>query len=121
MGFGISFLCLSQTQKNLFFLSFLVSLILVFVLVAVAVAVAVREMEKEEKSQKGTSRAAETDFVLQWGSRKRLRCAKLKKRQNLNSKSPDCSGGKKKLNCRAVADADKDDSCSFPLPQRLNK
>lgn len=110
-----------RSQKLLLFFS--VSLILVFVLVAVAAAV--REMEKEEKSQKGTSRAAETDFVLQWGSRKRLRCAKLKKRQNLNSKSPDCSGGKKKLNCRsvAVAAAEKDDSCSFPLhlPQRLNK
>lgn len=74
-----------------------------------------REMEKEGKSQKGC-RAAETDFVLQWGNRKRLRCVKLKKDQNLNSKSPDFSG-KRKFTSRAVA-AEKDSS-SFP--QRLNR
>ncbi|KAJ4971089.1 hypothetical protein NE237_004188 [Protea cynaroides] len=34
-------------------------------------------MEKETKNQKA-GRASETDFLLQWGNRKRLRCVKVK-------------------------------------------
>ncbi|GLU19598.1 hypothetical protein SLE2022_358390 [Rubroshorea leprosula] len=37
---------------------------------------------EEGKIQRGTRGATETDFGLQWGSRKRLRCFKLKKAQN---------------------------------------
>ncbi|XP_062076517.1 uncharacterized protein LOC133781504 isoform X2 [Humulus lupulus] len=82
-------------------------------------------MEKEVKSQKGcaaatvsaTATAAETDFVLQWGNRKRLRCVKVKKDQNLNGKSsPDCLD-RKKITSRLISSA-KDSS---PLQQRLNK
>ncbi|KAF3444390.1 hypothetical protein FNV43_RR14082 [Rhamnella rubrinervis] len=81
-------------------------------------------MEEEGKSQKGY-RAAETDFVLQWGNRKRLRCVKLKKDQNLNGKSTDVSG-KRKFTSRAAA-AEKDSSsfaqrlsrsCSSPMNNR---
>ena len=83
------------------------------------------EMEKDVKSQKGcaatavviVSAAAETDFVLQWGNRKRLRCVKVKKDQSLNGKSsPDCLD-RKKISSRLISSA-KDSS---PLQQRLNK
>ncbi|KAF4363358.1 hypothetical protein G4B88_002105 [Cannabis sativa] len=82
-------------------------------------------MEKEGKSQKGSSAAtvvaaptaAETDFVLQWGNRKRLRCVKVKKDQNFNGKSPSDCLDSKKISSRLLSSA-KDSS---PLQQRLNK
>ncbi|KAG8657728.1 uncharacterized protein LOC110608166 [Manihot esculenta] len=56
-------------------------------------------MEKEKKSQTAT----ETDFVLQWGTKKRLRCVKVKKDQNLANKSkPIDSLPKKKFTSRVV-------------------
>ncbi|KAJ9153329.1 hypothetical protein P3X46_026777 [Hevea brasiliensis] len=56
-------------------------------------------MEKEKKSQTAT----ETDFVLQWGTKKRLRCVKVKKDQNLANKSkPIDSLPKKKFTSRIV-------------------
>ncbi|KAJ7009413.1 hypothetical protein NC653_000176 [Populus alba x Populus x berolinensis] len=68
-------------------------------------------MEKEKKSEA----AGDTDFVLQWGSTKRLRCVKVKKTQNLGNKSKlNDSLPKKKLTSRAVA-TDKD------FPSRLIK
>lgn len=69
-------------------------------------------MEKEGKREK------ERDFVLQWGNRKRLRCVKVKKDQNLNNNqsSSDCLD-KKKITSRIVSSS-KDSS---PLQQRLNK
>ncbi|RVW46913.1 hypothetical protein CK203_074396 [Vitis vinifera] len=39
--------------------------------------VKLRDMEKEEKSQR-TYKGPETDFFLQWGNRKRLRCVRVK-------------------------------------------
>ncbi|PON64152.1 hypothetical protein PanWU01x14_126740 [Parasponia andersonii] len=74
-------------------------------------------MEKEGKSQKGCAATAETDFVLQWGNRKRLRCVKVKKDQSLNGKSSDCLD-RKKITSRLISSA-KDSSS--PLHQRLNK
>ncbi|XP_011025138.1 PREDICTED: uncharacterized protein LOC105126089 isoform X4 [Populus euphratica] len=57
------------------------------------------EKEKEKKSQG----AGDTDFVLQWGSTKRLRCVKVKKAQNLANKSKlNDSLPRKKLASRAV-------------------
>ncbi|KAK1281630.1 hypothetical protein QJS10_CPB22g01262 [Acorus calamus] len=35
-------------------------------------------MEKEGRTQRACRGGAETDFVLQWGNRKRLRCFKVK-------------------------------------------
>ncbi|KDP42066.1 hypothetical protein JCGZ_01854 [Jatropha curcas] len=56
-------------------------------------------MEKEKKSQRG----AETDFVLQWGTKKRLRCVKVKKDRNLaNTSKPTDSLPKKKLTSRII-------------------
>ncbi|XP_065877126.1 uncharacterized protein [Euphorbia lathyris] len=66
-------------------------------------------MEKEKKSQSAT----ETDFLLQWGTKKRLRCVKVKKEQTFASKSkPIDSLPKKKLSSRIVA-AEKE---SLPPP-----
>ncbi|KAI5321056.1 PREDICTED: unknown [Prunus dulcis] len=71
-------------------------------------------MEKEGKSQR-ESKATESDFVLQWGNRKRLRCAKVKKDQSLsNTKSSDCLR-KKKIASRAEKES------PAPLPQRIDK
>ncbi|XP_011048182.1 PREDICTED: uncharacterized protein LOC105142309 [Populus euphratica] len=68
-------------------------------------------MEKEKKSEA----AGDTDFVLQWGSTKRLRCVKVKKVQNSGNKSKlNDSLPKKKLTSRAVA-TEKD------FPSRLIK
>jgi hypothetical protein len=68
-------------------------------------------MEKEKKSEA----AGDTDFVLQWGSTKRLRCVKVKKAQNLGNKSKlNDSLPKKKLTSRGVA-TEKD------FPSRLIK
>ncbi|KAJ6307193.1 hypothetical protein OIU76_017058 [Salix suchowensis] len=68
-------------------------------------------MEKEKKGEA----AGDTDFVLQWGSTKRLRCVKVKKTQNLGNKSKlNDSLPKKKLTSRAVV-TDKD------FPSRLIK
>lgn len=74
-------------------------------------------MEKEGKSQKGC-KAAETDFLLQWGNRKRLRCLKVKKDQNLNTKPSSSSLGKKKITTPRALTVGKDSSS---LPQPLNK
>ncbi|EXC34520.1 hypothetical protein L484_019117 [Morus notabilis] len=78
-------------------------------------------MEKEGKSEK------ERDFLLQWGNRKRLRCVKVKKDQNLNNNnnnnnnndksSLDCLDKKKVITSRIVS-SPKDSSS---LQQRLNK
>ncbi|KAH7532278.1 hypothetical protein FEM48_Zijuj04G0002900 [Ziziphus jujuba var. spinosa] len=75
-------------------------------------------MEKEGKSLKGSKAAAETDFVLQWGNRKRLRCLKVKKDQNLNPKPSSDSLGKKKIPASRAVTLGKDSSS---IPQRLNK
>ena len=59
-----------------------------------------REMMEKEKKSQG---AGDTDFVLQWGSTKRLRCVKVKKAQNLANKSKlNDSLPRKKLTSRAV-------------------
>ncbi|KAL5563621.1 hypothetical protein UlMin_033368 [Ulmus minor] len=71
-------------------------------------------MEKEGKREKGCA-ATETDFVLQWGNRKRLRCSKAKKDQNSNGKSSECLD--KKKNTSRVVSAVKESS---PLHERLN-
>ncbi|KAJ8770130.1 hypothetical protein K2173_011225 [Erythroxylum novogranatense] len=56
-------------------------------------------MEKDKKTQ----RAADTDFVLKWGTKKRLRCVKVKKDQNLANKSkPADSLPKKRLTSRVI-------------------
>ncbi|XP_068339796.1 uncharacterized protein [Pyrus communis] len=71
-------------------------------------------MEKEGK----TSKATESDFVLQWGNRKRLRCSKLKQDESLsNDRSSDCLK-KKKITSRT---ADKDSPARHPLPNRMDK
>ncbi|GLT82447.1 hypothetical protein SLE2022_008160 [Rubroshorea leprosula] len=78
-------------------------------------------MEKEGKIQRGNSGGTETDFVLQWGNRKRLRCFKLKKAQysanNTNNKSTDALP-KRKLSSFAVSPAKESSS---PQLNRLNK
>lgn len=74
-------------------------------------------MEKEEKNQR-ECKAVQTDFVLQWGNRKRLRGGKVKKDANfINTKSSDYLT-KRKLNSSPVATSDKGFSS---LPQRLNR
>ena len=91
------------------------------------------EMEKEAKSHRANNnnnnnngnnnnnnRATETDFGLQWGNRKRLRCVKVKD-QSLANKS-DCLGKKKitsRVDRRVVSAAEKE-SVS-PQPHRINK
>ncbi|XP_022988211.1 uncharacterized protein LOC111485516 [Cucurbita maxima] len=50
-------------------------------------------MENEEIAQK-SNKSGETDFVLQWGNRKRMRYMKVKEPQRISSKS-DCLGKKK--------------------------
>ncbi|KAM3740937.1 hypothetical protein ACB098_08G137000 [Castanea mollissima] len=90
-------------------------------------------MEKEAKSHRANNnnnnnngnnnnnnRATETDFGLQWGNRKRLRCVKVKD-QSLANKS-DCLGKKKitsRVDRRVVSAAEKE-SVS-PQPHRINK
>ncbi|KAJ6934792.1 hypothetical protein NC651_009707 [Populus alba x Populus x berolinensis] len=60
-------------------------------------------MEKEKDKEKKSQGAGDTDFVLQWGSTKRLRCVKVKKAQNLANKSKlNDSLPRKKLTSRAV-------------------
>lgn len=79
-------------------------------------------MEKESKIQRGhnNNRATETDFGLQWGNRKRLRCVKVKD-QSLANKSDFL--GKKKITSRVdrcvVGTAEKD--LVSPQAHRLNK
>ncbi|KAK2641531.1 hypothetical protein Ddye_023294 [Dipteronia dyeriana] len=75
-------------------------------------------MEKEGKSQSQRSKEA-TDFVLQWGNRKRLRCCKVKMDSknldgNNNNKSANDSLLKKKISSRVV-------SIERGSPYRLNK
>jgi len=67
-------------------------------------------MEKESKIQRGhnNNRTTETDFGLQWGNRKRLRCVKVKD-QSLANKS-DCLG-KKKITSRV-------DRCVVGIPEK---
>ncbi|RWW40232.1 hypothetical protein BHE74_00054369 [Ensete ventricosum] len=72
-------------------------------------------MEKESKEQRGAPlRAAppEPDFPLQWGSRKRLRCVKVR-----DEGSPAKSDGRRRatsrINRRVVTGGDKD----FPAPR----
>ncbi|CAL9093254.1 unnamed protein product, partial [Musa textilis] len=72
-------------------------------------------MEKESKEQRGAPlRAAppEPDFPLQWGSRKRLRCVKVR-----DEGSPAKSDGRRRatsrINRRVVTGGDKD----FPTPR----
>ncbi|XP_042481484.1 uncharacterized protein LOC122061957 [Macadamia integrifolia] len=43
-------------------------------------------MEKETKNQRA-GRGPETDFLLQWGNRKRLRCVKIKDEEDASEKS----------------------------------
>lgn len=73
------------------------------------------QMEKESKEQRGAPlRAAppEPDFPLQWGSRKRLRCVKVR-----DEGSPAKSDGRRRatsrINRRVVTGGDKD----FPTPR----
>ncbi|RXI03727.1 hypothetical protein DVH24_038001 [Malus domestica] len=75
----------------------------------------VAEMEKEGK----TSKATESDFLLQWGNRKRPRYSKLNKDASLsnNNKSSDCLR-KKKITSRAT---DKESPAPHPLPNRMDK
>ena len=61
-------------------------------------------MEKEKKSHRGT----ETDFVLQWGTKKKPRCVKLKKDQNLADKSKQIDSLPKKKSTSRVVTAEKD-------------
>lgn len=76
-------------------------------------------MEKEGKNQ--SQRLKETtDFVLQWGNRKRLRCCKVKKdsknlnqNNSINKSTVDCLS-KKKISSRLL-------SVEKGSPSRLNK
>ncbi|CAN1192249.1 hypothetical protein LINPERPRIM_LOCUS22605 [Linum perenne] len=63
-------------------------------------------MEKEKKS-------SENDFVLQWGTKKRLRCVKLKKNQNLASSSRPTDFFPKKRLTSAVVSTKKDSPSRF--------
>ncbi|KAF8396010.1 hypothetical protein HHK36_017621 [Tetracentron sinense] len=54
------------------------------------------DMEKEGKNQR-SCRAPETDFLLQWGNRKRLRCVKIKE-EDISEKSD--GAGRKKTTSR---------------------
>ncbi|KAJ8760088.1 hypothetical protein K2173_010944 [Erythroxylum novogranatense] len=75
--------------------------------VLVKITAANREGETMEKDKKN-QRSADTDFVLQWGTKKRLRCVKMKRDQNLGNKSkPTNSLPKKRLTSRVVT-ADKE-------------
>ncbi|TYK09966.1 uncharacterized protein E5676_scaffold16G00950 [Cucumis melo var. makuwa] len=76
-------------------------------------------MEKEEIGQK-SNKSGETDFLLQWGNRKRMRYMKVKEPQRITSK-PDCLG-KKKVSSkgdRRVVTAEK--ASSTQQTHRLNK
>ncbi|ESR58828.1 DUF1639 family protein [Citrus sinensis] len=77
-------------------------------------------MEKEGKNQSQRVKEA-TDFVLQWGNRKRLRCCKVKKESkqfdqnnSSNNKSTTDCLSKKKIPSRVV-------SVEKGSPNRLNK
>ncbi|KAL5834082.1 hypothetical protein ACOSQ3_017756 [Xanthoceras sorbifolium] len=79
-----------------------------------------QEKEKEVKSQSQGSKET-TDFVLQWGNRKRHRCCKVKKDsknldENMNNNNKLASDGllKKKISSRVV-------SVERGSPNRLNK
>lgn len=70
-------------------------------------------MEKEGKSNQRGCRVQDTDFLLQWGKRKRLRCVKVK--NDVDNKSDDCLVRKKitsRIDRRVVAEA------PSPLPHR---
>ncbi|WCJ28810.1 hypothetical protein M5689_010482 [Euphorbia peplus] len=62
------------------------------------------DKEKEKKSQS----AAETDFLLQWGTKKRLRCVKLKKDQNFGNKSKAIDTMPKKKSSSRIVTAEKE-------------
>ncbi|KAG8637317.1 uncharacterized protein LOC110601348 isoform X2 [Manihot esculenta] len=77
-------------------------------------------MEKEKKCETAT----ETDFLLQWGTKKRLRCVNVKNDQNLANKSkPIDSLPKKKFTTRIVT-AEKESpspaikNCDLPMNSR---
>ncbi|CAL1386124.1 unnamed protein product [Linum trigynum] len=63
-------------------------------------------MDKEKKS-------SETDFLLQWGTKKRLRCVKLKKNQNLAKNSRPADSFPKKRLTSAVVTLKKDSPSRF--------
>lgn len=71
--------------------------------VVIRCAICVAGMEKEGKS----SKTRESEFVLQWGNKKRLRCQKVKVKKE---RSFDNNTKSKRIK----------DSPS-PLPQRINK
>ncbi|KAG6588128.1 hypothetical protein SDJN02_15746 [Cucurbita argyrosperma subsp. argyrosperma] len=76
-------------------------------------------MENEGIAQKN-NKSGETDFVLQWGNRKRMRYMKVKEPQRVTNK-PDCLG-KKKVSSngdRRVVTAEK--ASSTHPTHRLNK
>ena len=78
-----------------------------------------RDMENEGIAQKN-NKSGETDFVLQWGNRKRMRYMKVKEPQRVTNK-PDCLG-KKKVSSngdRRVVTAEK--ASSTHPTHRLNK
>lgn len=78
-----------------------------------------RDMENEGIAQK-SNKSGETDFLLQWGNRKRMRYMKVKEPQRVTSK-PDCLG-KKKVSSngdRRVVAAEK--ASSTQQTHRLNK
>uniref|UniRef100_A0A5B6Z7K3 Uncharacterized protein n=1 Tax=Davidia involucrata TaxID=16924 RepID=A0A5B6Z7K3_DAVIN len=71
-------------------------------------------MEKEEKNQKAC-KPPETDFFLQWGNRKRLRCVRVKDPEI----SDQSNGGRirRKITSRFITASEKE---NFPLqPTRL--
>ncbi|KAK9273126.1 hypothetical protein L1049_017933 [Liquidambar formosana] len=73
-------------------------------------------MEKEGKSNQRGCGVPETDFLLQWGNRKRLRCVKVK--NDVVNKSDGCLVGKKitsRVDRRVVAEA------PSSLPHRNNR
>lgn len=80
-----------------------------------------RDMENEGIAQK-SNKSGETDFVLQWGNRKRMRYMKVKEPERVTSK-PDCLG-KKKVSSNANGDrrvVSAEKASSTPQNYRLNK
>ncbi|XP_022147554.1 uncharacterized protein LOC111016452 [Momordica charantia] len=78
-------------------------------------------MDNEGIAQK-SNKSGETDFVLQWGNRKRMRYMKVKEPERVTSK-PDCLG-KKKVSSNANGDrrvVSAEKASSTPQNYRLNK